>query len=74
MDLLGINSRQTYKEFYETMITNGLGASITLPTCFTEKIYTLIDNIFHNCIYDNQFIKCGGALLTDLSDTMFHFI
>ena len=64
INFLDINSRQTYKDFYETMITNGLCPSITLPTRFT---CTLIDNIFHNCIDNNKLIK-SGALLTDLSD------
>ena len=67
IDLLKINNRLVFNEFFNILITNGFHPSITLPTRFTENSCSLIDNIFHRNIPRSNLLS-AGILLSDISD------
>ena len=65
IDLLKINEKRFHRDFFDTMITNGLFPAITLPTRFSEHSCTLIDNIFSS---EHACITSSGILLSEISD------
>ena len=44
IDLLNINERNVFNEYFESMISHGFSPCITLPTRFSKRSATLIDN------------------------------
>ncbi len=46
INLLKINERELISEFFDTLTANSFYPKITMPTRFSNKQGTLIDNIF----------------------------
>ena len=67
IDLLKINQRTKYSEFFDLMIQNNYLPKITLPTRFARHSCSLLDNIY--CKLSNETIgTSAGILLNDISD------
>jgi len=66
IDLLKINEKHHYNNFYDSIITSGFHPKISLPTRFNPNHDTasLIDNIFTNEIDNN----ISGVLTNTISD------
>ena len=62
IDLLKINQRPIFSEFYDILTANSYVPKIILPTRFTEKSGTLIDNLF--CKLTNTTIEPVAGILT----------
>ena len=45
-NLLKIHDRPIFNEFFDTIVSHSFYPQITLPTRFTDRSYTLIDNFF----------------------------
>ena len=54
IDLLKINDRPVFCDFFDTLISNSYESKITLPTRFSNNNCTLIDNIFIKALPTNQ--------------------
>ena len=73
IDLLKINQRPIFSEFYDILTANSYLPKITLPTRFTETSGTLIDNFF--CKLTNITIESVAGILTKkFSDHQPYFI
>ena len=48
IDLLKINDKNSYNDFFENITSNGYTPSITMPTRISGHSYTIIDNIYTN--------------------------
>ena len=73
IDLLKINQRPIFSEFYDILTANSYLPKITLPTRFTETSGTLIDNFF--CKLTNITIESVAGILTKtFSDHQLYFI
>ena len=67
INLLKINEREIFSEFYDTMISHGYCPKITLPTRFSNRNGTLIDNFF--CKNSNSTISAtSGIMIKQFSD------
>ena len=44
IDLLKINERNVFNEYFDSMISHGFSPCITLPTRFSKRSATSIDN------------------------------
>ena len=64
LNLLQINNKKHYKDFFEKLISCGFYPKISMPTRFTEHSATLIDNIFTNQLVDHE----SGILSNSISD------
>ena len=62
IDLLKINQRPIFSEFYDILTANSYLPKITLPTRFTETSGTLIDNFF--CKLTNITVESVAGILT----------
>ena len=70
IDLLQINNREKYADYFDLMITNGLFPKITFPTRFSNRNATLIDQIFHKSSISNHNAKSAilwGAISDHLA-------
>ncbi len=67
INLLDMQNREKYEEYFDKIITSGYLPRITLPTRFSSKNCTLIDNIFTNFANPAQ-INTSYILATKLSD------
>jgi len=67
INLLDLQNREKYEEYFDTFITSGYLPRITLPTRFSSKKCTLIDNIFTSFANPMQ-INSSYILATKLSD------
>ena len=73
INLLKINVRPIFSEFYDILTTNSFLPKITLPTRFTETSGTLIDNFF--CKVTTITIEALAGILTHkFSDHQPYFI
>ena len=73
INLLKINVRPIFSDFYDILTTNGFLPKITLPTRFTETSGTLIDNFF--CKVTTITIEALAGILTHkFSDHQPYFI
>ena len=72
INLLKINERELFFEFFDNLIAQGFLPKITFPTRFTRTNGTLIDNIFCKCTRSNTNIK-SGILINKLSDHQPYF-
>lgn len=74
IDLLKINERQTFNEYFDMIVASGFIPRITLPTRLTESSATLIDNFLckfsPNCSSSSK----AGILLSDISDHLPYYI
>ena len=69
IDLLKLNQRDKYSEFFDLMLSSGFLPKITLPTRFARKSASLIDQIFvkNNDLVQNQDSK-SGIIHSSISD------
>ena len=75
INLLRLNEREKFQEFYDMFVTNSLYPEITLPTRFSKNNATLIDQIFSR--YSRfETHNASGILLQKISDHLpcFSFI
>ena len=72
LNLLAINERTKFQEYFDLFVTNALYPKITLPTRFSSKSATLIDQIFckHN---QHTQSSTSGIILTQISDHLPYF-
>ena len=67
LDLLSLTTRAKFQEYLDLFLSNGSLPQITLPTRFSKKRATLIDQIF--CRFTKQSShKLAGIIATKLSD------
>ena len=67
IDLLKINDRPHFKDYFMNMISHGLLPTMTLPTRLTDNSASLIGNIFSS--FSNlQMLHSSGILISDISD------
>ena len=62
LNLLEIHNREKIAEYYDKFMSTGFLPRITLPTRFSNKSCSLIDQIF--CNFENLTEKCETAILT----------
>ena len=67
VNLLHTNQREIYQDYFDMFITRGLLPQATLPTRFSAKTATLIDNIFCKAHIDND-KNLSAILVSKLSD------
>ena len=72
IDVLKTNIREKYADFLDLMLNNDFLPKITLPTRFSEKSASLIDNIFCNFSHSTKSCR-SGIIFTDLSDHFPYF-
>ena len=65
INLLLLDAKQHYNNFYDCVTEKSFFPQITLPTRIQNESYTLIDNIFTNDIENNIKSKSG---INDISD------
>ena len=67
IDLLKLQTRDKYSEYFDILVNNGMLPHISLPTRFSRRTATLIDHIF--CKFPNSKQESSsGILLSDISD------
>ena len=57
IDLLQINHREKYADYFDFMLSQGLFPKITFPTRFSNYNATLLDHIFHKTTNENYKTK-----------------
>ena len=62
INLLQLQNREKIEEYYDKFMSSGFIPRITLPTRFSTKGCTLIDQIF--CNFEKPTQKCTSAILT----------
>ena len=67
IDLLMLNSKEKFQEYFDIFVSNGLLPQITLPTRFAKKRATLIDQIFCRFSKNTSELK-SGIVVTKISD------
>lgn len=73
IDLLKVNSKQKVGDYFDLFCTNGFYPKITLPTRFSRKSCTLIDQIF--CKISNATTaSTAGIIMSNISDHLPYFI
>ena len=73
INVLKINENEVYSNFFDTLISLSLYPHITLPTRFTRKNGTLIDNFF--CKLNKSILESKTGILTNtLSDHQPYFM
>lgn len=73
IDLLKINEKSIFNEYFETVVSHGFIPKITLPTRITSHSSTLIDNILVK-LSKNFSPTTSGVLFSNISDHMPCFI
>ncbi len=72
LDLLKINERQVFGDFFDTPTEHSFYPKITLPTTFSNKHGTLIDNLF--CKFADSTINTTlGILMKKFSEDQPYF-
>ena len=72
IDLLKVNERIAFGDFFDSMLSNSFFPAITLPTRFSENSCTLIDNIFFKSNVNCK-PTASGILISDISDHLPYF-
>ena len=67
LDLLNMTNNTKFQEYFDIFVSNGLFPQITLPTRFSKKKATLIDQIFCRFASNTSEIK-SGIIVTKISD------
>ena len=67
INLLMVNRRDAYQQFFDMLITRGLIPQATLPTRFSSKSATLIDNIYVRPLDGNKVLS-SHIFVSKLSD------
>ena len=65
INLLKIHDRPIFNEFFDTIVSHSFYPQITLPTRFTDRSCTLIDNFFCKL---SSLQTAAGIITTDISD------
>ena len=73
IDLLKINERQRFQEYFDLFVTSGFLPKLTLPTRFSRRNCTLIDQIFCKASHSSD-KSSAGILISDLSDHLPYFL
>ena len=63
INLLSINTKQHFNNFFNNVIAKGFFPRITLPTRLQNDSHTLIDNIYSDTIEEN--FKSKSGILTN---------
>ena len=66
IDLLQVETREKYNDYFDTLITNGFKLNISLPTRFSARNATLIDHIFSK--FNNNAKFKSGIIYSNISD------
>ncbi len=72
INLLKINEQELISEFFDTLTANSFYPKITMPTRFSNKQGTLIDNIFWK-LTENSLNTTSGILIKKFSDHQPYF-
>ena len=72
INLLRLNDRDVFAEFFDLLTSNGFYPKITLPTRFAPHTATLIDNFFSN-LNLNVLDETSGILINKFSDHQPYF-
>ena len=67
LDLLNLSNNEKFQEYFDIFVSNGIFPQITLPTRFSKKKATLIDQIFCRFAKNTSEIK-SGIVVTKISD------
>ena len=67
IDLLKINERNKFQEYFDTFVSRGLFPKLTLPTRFSKNNGSLIDQIFCKFSHATQ-NSSSGIILSYMSD------
>ena len=67
INLLEIGHKERFQDFFDILISRGIFPKITLPTRFSTKSATLIDNIFCKTLA-NGINGMSGIFISKLSD------
>ena len=67
IDLLLLTSKEKFQEYFDIFVSNGLLPQITLPTRFSKRRATLIDQIFCRFSKITSELK-SGIVVTKISD------
>ena len=70
INLLKMHEKNSYEEFFETMLVHSYLPNITLPTRLIDTSNTLIDNVFANSA---KFEAVSGILINNISDHQANF-
>ena len=73
INLLEINDREKYQEYFDLFVTRAFYPKLTLPTRFSKKRATLIDQIFCRTADINQ-KSTSGIFVSNLSDHLHYFV
>ena len=73
IDLLKLNNKPVYCDFFDTIISYGFQPAINLPTRFSKTSCSIIDNLFYQVLTSNKPVKLG-IILSDISDHLPYFV
>ena len=72
IDLLKVNERTKFQEYFDLFVTNGFLPHIVLPTRFSKHNATLIDQLFSKTPLNSR-DNISGILLSSMSDHLPYF-
>ena len=67
IDLLKLEDRQKFQEYFDLFLSKGIIPQITLPTRFSKRNATLIDQVFCKLLGKNTNVK-SGIFVNKISD------
>ena len=73
INLLKINEKETFSDFFDNLTANSFFPKITLPTRLTNYNGTLIDNLFCK-LSETTFNSTAGILTKQFSDHQPYFL
>ncbi len=73
IDLLKINEREVFSDFFDSVTSHSFYPSITLPTRFSNTRGTLIDNFFYK-LSNTALNASSGILIKQFSDHKPYFM
>ena len=73
IDLLKINERNVFNEYFDSMISHGFSPCITLPTRFSKRSATLIYNFLLK-FSEKYGDTSSGILFSDIADHLPYFV
>ncbi len=72
IDLLKLNEKEVFRDLFDSLTENSFYPKITLPTIFSNKHGTLIDNLFCK-LTDKTINTTSGILIKTFSDHQPYF-
>ena len=73
INLLQLETREAYEDFFDNMLSNGFYPKITLPTRLDRNTCTLIDNVYFK-LSPMILESMAGIIFTRISDHLPYFI